>query len=154
MQTDVFVNLATALATIAVVITVFIRLDHKDKARFDKLDQKLSNKIDKLDQKLNTKSDTNTDKLDEKLDTKIHKLDEKLDTKIDKLDRKWEGKFERITRDLFEVKISVARIEGFLESHFGVSPPTKSRPVPEPGTEEATTSHDQRGSQVPTPVRP
>ena len=66
MGTDVVVNLGTAIATIGVMVALYVRVDRR----------------------------------------------------IDRLDAKFDG----LARDVVDVKVSVARIEGYLESRDGFTP--------------------------------
>ena len=59
------------------------------------------------------------------------------------MDAKFETKIDAIARDLVDVKVSVARIEGYLESQGGFLPAGKDRTSPEPDTEERTTGYRQ-----------
>lgn len=89
MEVDVVVNLGTALTTIGVMVTLFVRVDKR---------------IDGVD------------------------------TRIDGL-----------ARELVDVKVSVARIEGHLDARSGYMRAGDGRFVPEAAADHPSTGHLQTG---------
>ena len=55
-------------------------------------------------------------RLDTKIDNAKSDLEAKLDTKIDGVYEKLDTKIDGVARDVVEVKVAVARIEGYLEA--------------------------------------
>jgi len=125
MRTEVIVNLSTALTTIAVMVALYVRLNK----RLEGVDRKFEG----VEKQINL------------LDKKIDSNHGKLDSTIDKLDLKWEGRFDSITRNLVDVKILVARIEGFLEAQYGFTPTLKGPTLTEPAAEEPAPSYQRTG---------
>lgn len=93
MEVDVAVNLGSALATIAVMVALFVRVDKR----------------------------------------------------IDGVDSKFESKVDAIARDLVDVKVSVARIEGHLDARSGYERAGDGRSVPEPAVDQPPGSYRQTG---------
>ena len=102
MAADVLVNLGTGMAIIGVMIALFLRADSR---------------IDKVD----AKSDARFDKVDARFD----KVDAKSESRFEKMDTK----FDAMARDLADVKVSVARIEGYLQARDGFAPAGTDRPA-------------------------
>ena len=62
---------------------------------------------------------------------KVDSRFEKMEARFDRMDAKFETKIDAIARDLVDVKVSVARIEGYLESQGGFLPAGKDRTSPD-----------------------
>lgn len=65
-------------------------------------------RIDRLDEKLSTRIDT----VDEKLGARIDAVDVKLGARIDAVDEKLSARIDGVARDVADLKVSVARLEG------------------------------------------
>ena len=74
-------------------------------------------------------------------DSRIDKLDAKFESKIDKVD----AKFDVMARDVVDVKISVARIEGYLQARDGFAPSAGDRPVSRPDVDQPPSGYRQTG---------
>ncbi|WP_159498962.1 hypothetical protein [Microbacterium sp. 18062] len=72
--------------------------------RIDGVEQRLGARIDGVEEKLSARIDG----VEEKLSARIDGVEEKLGARIDKVDARIGG----VERELVEVKIAVARIEG------------------------------------------
>ena len=118
MAADVLVNLGTGMAIIGVMIALFLRADSR---------------IDKVD----AKSDARFDKVDARFD----KVDAKSESRFEKMDTK----FDAMARDLADVKVSVARIEGYLQARDGFAPAGTDRPASQPDIENPPTGYRQTG---------
>ena len=136
MEADVVVNLSTAIATIGVMVALFVRIDK----RIDGVEMR----IDRLDSKFETKFD--------KMDVRFGERFDRVDVRFDKMDGKFEARFHRtdakidaMARDIVDVKVSVARIEGFLEAREGFIPVGTNRPGSEPTAEQPATGYRQTG---------
>lgn len=143
MEADVVVNLGTAIATIGVMVALFVRVDK----RIDGVEMR----IDRLDSKFETKFDK-TDVRFDKMDARFEERFDRVDVRFDKMDAKFEARFHRtdakiddMARDIVDVKVSVARIEGFLEAREGFIPVGTNRPGSEPTAEQPATGYRQTG---------
>lgn len=120
--------LGSATTTIGVVIALYVRLDTK---------------IDNVKSDLDTKIDSVKSDLEAKLDTKVDRVHEQLDTKIDGIHAKLDTKIDGVARDVVEVKVAVARIEGYLEAGGSF---TRARPAsPRGETTDAPTEYRRTG---------
>lgn len=65
----------------------------------------------------------------------------RVDKKIDGVDKRIDG----LARDVVDVKVSVARIEGYLEARDRFTPGGKDRPASEPAGEPPATGFRHTG---------
>lgn len=70
--------------------------------------RRLDHRIDRLDEKLSTRIDT----VDEKLGARLDAVDVKLGARIDAVDEKLSARIDGVARDVADLKVSVARLEG------------------------------------------
>ena len=96
MESDVVVNLGTALSIIGVMLALFARVDRR---------------IDGVEER------------------------------VDGVDKRIGG----LARDVVDVKVSVARIEGYLEARDRFMPGVKDRPASEPAGEPPATGFRHTG---------
>ena len=122
MAADVLVDLGTGMAIIGVMIALFLRAD----SRIDKLDAKYESRFDKTDAKYESRFD---------------KTDAKYESRFDKLD----AKFDVMAQDLVDVKVSVARIEGYLQARDGFTPGARDRPAARPDVDQPPAGYRQTG---------
>lgn len=69
------------------------------------------------------------------------KLDAKFESRFDKVDAKFDG----MSSDLVDVKVSVARIEGYLQARDGFAPAMRDRPASQPDVDEPPAGYRQSG---------
>ena len=125
MAADVLVDLGTGVAIIGVMITLFLRAE----SRSDKLDAKFESRFDKVDARF------------EKMDAKFESRFDKVDARFEKMDAKFDG----MSSDLVDVKVSVARIEGYLQARDGFAPAVRDRPASQPDVDEPSAGYRQTG---------
>ena len=122
MPADILVDLGTGMAIIGVMITLFIRVDSK---------------VDRVDSKF----DSRFEKMDSKFDSRFEKMDSKFESRFEKMD----SKFDAMAQDLVDVKVSVARIEGYLQARDGFMSAGGDRPASKREAEDPPTSYRQAG---------
>ena len=74
-------------------------------------------------------------------DSRIDKLDAKYESRFDKTD----AKFDAMAQDIVDVKVSVARIEGYLHARDGFTPDARDRPVSQPDIDQPPAGYRQTG---------
>ena len=153
MEADVVVNLSTAIATIGVMVALFVRIDKRIdgvEMRIDRLDSKFETKFGKTDVRFD-KMDARFEDIEAGVEGRFDRADarfgerfDRVDVRFDKMDGKFEAGFHRtdakidaMARDIVDVKVSVARIEGFLEAREGFIPVGTNRPGSEPTAESS-----------------
>ena len=65
----------------------------------------------------------------------------RADSRIDKMD----AKFDVMAQDLVDVKVSVARIEGYLQARDGFAPGARDRPAARPDVDQPPAGYHQTG---------
>lgn len=91
----------------------------------------------RLDTKIDSKVEDCYQKLDKKIDSKVGDCYQK----IDKLD----SKVDDLARDVVDIKVAVARIEGHLDARDGFTPAQSVRSGSEPDPEQASQEFRQVG---------
>ncbi|MBB4139439.1 hypothetical protein [Microbacterium invictum] len=76
--------------------------------RIDELEQRLGARIDAGDEKLGARIDS----VEEKLGARIDSVEEKLGARIDSVEEKLGARIDGAQRELVELKIGLARLEG------------------------------------------
>ena len=76
-----------------------------------------------------------------RVDSRIDKVDAKFESRFDRTD----AKFDAMAQDVVEVKVSVARIEGYLQARDGLRPAGSDQPVSQPDIDQPPTSYRQTG---------
>ncbi|MCY4372063.1 MAG: hypothetical protein OXF41_22145 [bacterium] len=76
-----------------------------------------------------------------RVDSRIDKVDAKFESRFDRMD----AKFDAMAQDVVGVKVSVARIEGYLQARDGFGPAGSDQPVSQPDTDQPPTSYRQTG---------
>ena len=69
------------------------------------------------------RADSRVDKVDSKFESRFDKVDSKFESRFDKMD----SKVEAMASHVVDVKVSVARIEGYLQARDGYAPPGKDQ---------------------------
>lgn len=136
MPADVLVDLGTAMAIIGVMIGLFLRAD----SRIDKLDAKFESRFDRMDAKFESRFGKVDERFD-KVDERFEKMDAKFESRFDRMD----AKFDAMAQDIVDVKVSVARIEGYLHARDGFAPAVRDRPASQPDVDQPPAGYRQTG---------
>lgn len=143
MAPDALVDLSTAVAIIGVMIALFLRADR----RIDEVEARSDSRFDKVDarfDKMDSKFESRFEKMDSDFGSRFDKVDarfEKMDSKFGKMD----SKFDFMAQDIVEIKVSVARIEGYLQARDGYAPGGRDRPASRPDVDQPPGGYRQTG---------
>lgn len=108
MSVDTVAIVISAATLLLGFFGVFGWMMRRTDAQFEKFEEKLSARIDGVEEKLGARIDG----VEEKLSARIDNLEEKLEARIDGVEEKLGARISGVERELVEVKIAVARIEG------------------------------------------
>ena len=136
MAPDVLVDLSTAIAIIGVMIALFLRTDRK----IDEVDAKSESRLGEAEARSESRFD--------KVDARFEKMDSKFESRFDKVDARFEkmdSKFDSMAQDIVEIKVSVARIEGYLQARDGYAPGGRDRPASRPDVDQPPGGYRQTG---------
>ena len=87
------------------------------------------------------RADRRIDQAEARFESRVGEVEAKFESRFDKVD----ARFESVARDLVEVKVSVARIEGYLQAGEGFRPAGRDRHASRPDLDEPPTTYRQAG---------